>query len=125
MVRNLEPNVPSQTVAYLEPHHQGQVLKLCRLAVSIIQPPEHVSPISHFHVLPGLLANHRTGKSFKGFKQNTFAEISLLQFIQKFSGTSLTSVCYLRFMYVAKKTFLLFVPLLLKTFKPFLKNAII
>lgn len=61
--------MPLQTVAYLQPHNQGQILELCRLAVSIIQPPEHVGPISHFHIVPGLFTTHRTGESCKGCKQ--------------------------------------------------------
>lgn len=63
------PNVLSQMVTYLQPHNQGQVRELCRLAVSIIQPPEHVSPIPHCHIVPGLFASHSTGGSCKGSTQ--------------------------------------------------------
>lgn len=34
--------------SYLQPHDQRQIL-----AVSIVEPPEHVGPVPHLHVAPG------------------------------------------------------------------------
>lgn len=54
-------------MSYLQPHDQRQVLVSGRLAVSIIQPPEHVGPVSHFHIVPGFFALQGTGETCGGF----------------------------------------------------------
>lgn len=53
--------------SYLQPHDQRQVLVLRRLAVSIVEPPEHVGPVSHFHIAPGFFTRQGTGEPCVGF----------------------------------------------------------
>lgn len=55
-------------LSYLQPHDQRQVRVLCRRAVSIIEPPEHVGPFSHFHIVPHLFTSQGTEEPCMGLE---------------------------------------------------------
>lgn len=52
--------------SYLQPHDQRQVLVSGRLVVSIIQPPEHVGPVPHLHIVPGFFTFQGTEEPWGG-----------------------------------------------------------
>lgn len=66
--RGLGPRSVDLDMSYLQPHDQGSVLVGCRLAVSIIKPPEHVGPVSHFHIVPDFSALQMSGEACVGFR---------------------------------------------------------
>lgn len=65
--------------SYLQPHDQRQVLVSGRLVVSIIQPPEHVGPVPHLHIVPGFFTFQGTEEPWGGggFRLDTLRRFCL------------------------------------------------
>lgn len=76
--------------SYLQPHDQRQMLVLCRRAVSVVEPPEHVGPVSHLHIVPGFFASRGTGEPCVGFKQTRCLSLVLSQDVpEKYYSTKI------------------------------------
>lgn len=70
--------------SYLQPHDQRQVLVLGLYTVSIIEPPKHVGPVSHLHIVPGFFAPQSRGEPC--------AEFNHIHFVNLVFGYSVTGL---------------------------------
>lgn len=61
--------------SYLQPHDQRQVLVLGLYTVSIIEPPKHVGPVSHLHIVPGFFAPQSRGEPCAEFNHIHFVNL--------------------------------------------------
>lgn len=66
-------------LSYLQPHDQRQIPIACRLAVGVVEPPEHVGSVPDLHIVPDLLARERTGEPCVGEPEIIAFTFKLLQ----------------------------------------------